>query len=537
MNFLKVFCGISAVVWGVSASMAFPVEVANAPTDNLALTVSAITGAQHSLSLNIYELTSPEIQAALINRIQAGVTVKILEEGQPVGGFSAAARGVQSQIALAMKNSHNSNNHFYEMTSLAGGTRRFHFDHGKYAVIDDSKLLIGSENYSPTGNPQAGSLGNRGWEVLISDVTTAQNYLKVFTADTNLSSRDVRDITSSATSGSAPNGSPSTGPSSSLPNAGALEAMSVTQITSPDSSLSGLTHLIQSATHTIDLEQMTFDSAWGPGQISPLYTALVEAARRGVKVRILLNDDKVFAHPGRVFVSKNKATQTSFDQVAAQEHLPLTTLIANLSAMGVDYIHNKGMLVDGNIALISSINWDQNSVLKNREAAVAINSPSVFQYYENLFNSDWSKSSGTASSKRLEVAAFQCPDQLSVKLAIGALSRTDAEDNDFDALANQTIRSSFERIDSASDCVLTSSSGAYLQIKSAANGKLGLELEGYTPAHHKLYSVRVALTDASFSTTLNAKVYDGSGPGRELLGTAVINFATTNLSMNRRRIP
>jgi len=134
------------------AANAFTVDVANAPSNNLALTVSAIQSAKQSLFINIYELTSSEIEQAIINRIQAGVNVQILEEGQPVGGFSAAARGVQAQINQAMKSSGNRADHLFEMTSAAGGKRRFHFDHGKYAVIDGNSLLIGSENYSPSSS-------------------------------------------------------------------------------------------------------------------------------------------------------------------------------------------------------------------------------------------------------------------------------------------------------------------------------------------------------------------------------------------------
>jgi phosphatidylserine/phosphatidylglycerophosphate/cardiolipin synthase-like enzyme len=46
--------------------------------------------------------------------------------------------------------------------------------------------------------------------------------------------------------------------------------------------------------------------------------------------------------------------------------------------MNVDYIHNKGMIIDQDKTLISSINWNQNSVDNNREAAVVLISTQVY---------------------------------------------------------------------------------------------------------------------------------------------------------------
>ena len=128
-----------------TSAFAFSVDVSEAPTNDLNLTVSAIHSARKSILLNIYELNAPDISSALLERIQAGIHVEILEEGEPVGGFSKASKSVLAQLAKEMTN-RNSEDHFYVMTKSAGGQRRFHFDHAKYAVVDGDTLLIGSEN-------------------------------------------------------------------------------------------------------------------------------------------------------------------------------------------------------------------------------------------------------------------------------------------------------------------------------------------------------------------------------------------------------
>ena len=384
-------------------SQSAEVQLADAPTNDLALTVNAIQSAKKSLLLNIYELTSPEISQALAGRIQAGVEVQIIEEGQPVGGLSTAAKGVQSQLVQEMQKAGGSDR-LYEMTSKATpkAKRRFRFDHAKYAVIDGEYLLIGSENYSPTGNPQAGTLGNRGWEVYIHDSATAKKFESVFQADSDTSHGDLLVLAGTGISADAvtkpkPTPAPLTPPpsNSSIPT---VTATDITVMTSPDSSLSGLVAAINSAKTSLDIEQMTFDSAWGKTGTSPLLDAVTAAANRGVKIRVLLNDEQVFNHSSKPSKPKNVPTADTLNQVGHG----MSAKIANVKAMGVDYIHNKGMLIDGEKVLISSINWDETSVDKNREAAVLITSQDAFNYYEALFDRDWQVSGGTSSVSRPE---------------------------------------------------------------------------------------------------------------------------------------
>jgi phosphatidylserine/phosphatidylglycerophosphate/cardiolipin synthase-like enzyme len=153
---------------------------------------------------------------------------------------------------------------------------------------------------------------------------------------------------------------------------------------------------------------MTFYSYWDdPKTQSPLVDALVAAAERGVKVRVLLNDQKAFADE-TIFGSAcpmqcqksdpkqrknhNLDTVNLLNQVPQARGLSLSAKIADLKAMGVAIIHNKGALVDQDKALISSINWNMNSISHNRETAVLLNSPEAYAYYADLFERDWQAS-------------------------------------------------------------------------------------------------------------------------------------------------
>jgi phosphatidylserine/phosphatidylglycerophosphate/cardiolipin synthase-like enzyme len=523
----------------------FSLEVSEAPTSNLNLTVGAIRSAKQSILLNIYELSSPEIADALVSQIQAGVHVEILEEGQPVGGMSAAAKGIESQINQAMQQAGNGD-HFFVMTSKGGtGTstkRRYHFDHAKYAVIDGGNLLIGSENYSPTGNPDPGTKGNRGWEVFLHEPAIAANYASVFRGDADTSYGDVIDLTSASINPNAPadqSGNRGNPPSKDGgPDLGqSLQATTVSRVSSPDSSQSGLVALLNSAQTSIDIEQMTFDSSWSNGN-NPLIDALRSAAGRGVKIRVLLNDESVFDHGGKPGERKNPPT------VSLLNTLPnATARIANLNAMGVDFIHNKGVLVDGKLTLISSINWDENSITRNREAAVVITSPEVFQHYESLFNSDWNASAQSGTAANPPFGSLQprdasgdnsaaCPASLRVRILVDELT-IDRDDDSFASLSGSTLEGRFLK-SPAGDCSYESETGGssetihkrYLELRPR-DGLMNFDFEGYTARGNKLYSIRAKLDwDSAFLDGFTAQVFNGSAT-KEFLGLAQVKITET----------
>ncbi|MGE3260144.1 MAG: phosphatidylserine/phosphatidylglycerophosphate/cardiolipin synthase family protein [Bacteriovoracia bacterium] len=374
--------------WFAASAVAIPVEVGNAPENDLALTLKAISGAKRNLFINIYEFTSDPIADAIEERIQAGVNVEILAENQPVGGLSKEGRAVQARLVAAMKQA-SGNDHFYVMSSHATlAKRRFRFDHGKYAVVDNEAVLIGSENYSPSGHPAPGTKGNRGWEVIVRDRNLAQDFSGLFSSDTSLAHGDVMDL-AEAKSAAMKMLLPEEKTFSPEPG---LVATAVQKITAPENSETALLALLNSARLSIDIEQMMFSSDWGD-RSSSLFDAVVAAAKRGVKVRVLLNDESVFNHSKEPTKSKNQPTVDALNALGGQGYR-VEARIANLKAMGVDYIHNKGLLVDGTKTLVSSINWDENSVLSNRETAVLITGDSVCQYFSALFQRDWAASGG-----------------------------------------------------------------------------------------------------------------------------------------------
>jgi hypothetical protein len=257
----------------------------------------------------------------------------------------------------------------------------------------------------------------------------------------------------------------------------------------------------------------------------------------------LLNDDSVFDHTGTTSVHKNTITADGMNQLASQKNLSLTAIIANVKAMGVDYIHNKGMLIDGNVTLVSSINWDENSFENNREAAVLITSPAINEYYESLFNQDWQASGGqsnrrtngdqTNSDQNSSATNFNCPAKLHVSIQVGKLTLGDQDDRDFASLQDLKVDQDYTVQKNSNECILMSGEAgskvegkSFLQFRTNADGVSSVIFEGYTPTACKLFSIRSKL-DALNDVTGNhaAEIFDGSGPGREMIGEAVINLS------------
>lgn len=397
---------------------AFPAKFAIGPDNNQELVLSTLRSAQKTLEINVYQLDHPVMVAAILERISAGVTVNILVEGHPVGGISAAGKNALMQFkdAILKKNAQNSSgsqSHLYLMTAKNKMDRRYRFDHAKYIIADREKTLISSENLTLGGHANPGHKGSRGWDILLEQPTLTKELSEIFTTDITFRA-DVLDMTENTKfqirTGPPKTGSPEAGaPLASLSNTqiGNGDVKNAALITSPDS-LGGLVEMIRSAKISIEAEEMSIPLTWQVGEArvieqNPILTALIEASRRGVQVKLLLNDDSVFSNngpskmvdsttndtPSKSSAPKNEQTRQFLQKLGFCEKLPISSAIIDVNRAGITYIHNKGFIIDGQKVLISSINGTHNSVTNNREVAVLVESVQAANYFHSAFQTDW----------------------------------------------------------------------------------------------------------------------------------------------------
>jgi cardiolipin synthase len=360
---------------------AIPAKFGLSPDNSQSLLVDTISSAKKSLVVNIYEFDSPIIADSIVGRVNAGVKVSLLAETKLANGdYSESMRKALRKVLTAMRKK-TGNKMFLKVDKT-----RYRFNHAKYVIADATHVLVSSENFKESGHPTAGTVGNRGWAVVVSNKALARELKAAFDEDTQVSKGDVKLVSSIPAGGrkSRPAPSPEQRRAPEIPSLEG-EIDSVELVTAPGA-LDALVELFRSAKNNLEVEFMSLPPNWGADE-SPLVTEIIEAARRGVDVRVLLN--KPFGSDD----VKNTQTATLLETLGQCERgLNLTARIIDANGAGVKIIHNKGILVDGERTLVSSINGTQNSVTNNREIAVLLEGTEAAEYYGEAFDFDWNVS-------------------------------------------------------------------------------------------------------------------------------------------------
>jgi phosphatidylserine/phosphatidylglycerophosphate/cardiolipin synthase-like enzyme len=153
---------------------------------------------------------------------------------------------------------------------------------------------------------------------------------------------------------------------------------SITPIFSPDTSEQGILDAIDAATATIYVQQLYIYRDWDE-TISPFVQHLVNKSSDGVLVQVILDYNEQY-----------EGTITIINET--KEYLETYGVKVKCISSGwspFSTIHNKGMIIDNTTVLISSINWNEQSVRKNREAGLLVKNQEVASYYATVFLSDW----------------------------------------------------------------------------------------------------------------------------------------------------
>lgn len=360
------------------------------PDSSATVFSAAVASSKRSLYVNVYEFTSPVLARTLVDARNRGTEVLVLVEGGPVGGISPEENTIlsmlnQSGIPVLM------------MVSTEKEKAPYRFDHAKYMVIDGRTVFLTSENFKGSGIPSAGFRGNRGWGVMCDDPALAAYFERVFISDIRMGN-----------SVPAP-GTP--GPSETAPvttyvpefPAQRFTGVDVVPVLSPDTSFL-LSDLINSAEGTIDIEQAYITNE-SESTLNPYLAAAINASRRGVHVRVLL--DSYWYNTGDE--QDNDEMAATINRIAAAEHLPLEAKCADISLNNIEKIHNKGVIVDNSSVLVSSINWNSNSPNFNREAGLILRDNGAANYFRQVFEDDWQASvpradKGTGTSRYAALA-------------------------------------------------------------------------------------------------------------------------------------
>jgi cardiolipin synthase len=179
-----------------------------------------------------------------------------------------------------------------------------------------------------------------------------------------------------------------------------FEGATVIPVLAPDTCYQ-ISDLLNGAHNSIDIEQAYIKNET-PTTLNPYLASAINASRRGVHVRVLL-DSYWFNIEGP---NDNDEMVSLINNIASSEHLPLEARCIDLTISQVEKIHNKGVIVDENRVLVSSINWNMNSPTFNREAGVIIDHPGVARYFREVFDDDWDSSVKSGEQKTDYIKLF-----------------------------------------------------------------------------------------------------------------------------------
>ena len=325
------------------------------PDDYLHL-FDALQSAEHSIDISIYLISHPKVVSSLISSLENGVKVRILIEGTPAGG-------VTSQEIRALKTLESKGADIRVMKQI-DGYRAYSFIHNKYAVIDENKTIITSENWQ-----ESSFTSNRGWGVVVQSASFAEYMKGVFESDFTR----VTDVV---------------GFDSLFPTAQkdvyeryqpvdiekkAYKA-TVKPVISPDYSYKSMRAFILSAKERVYSEQLDVDYSWLDSDDNPIYWMKCVSSK--VDCRLLVDV---------TFDDRNDGDFA--DGYGVIDYLSETQIQAGTPEFN-GMSHNKGVIVDDRV-WIGSINWTYTSFNENREVAVIVDCREVTDYFSELFLSDW----------------------------------------------------------------------------------------------------------------------------------------------------
>jgi phosphatidylserine/phosphatidylglycerophosphate/cardiolipin synthase-like enzyme len=377
------------------------VTVGIAPDASYALVSDMLRNAQRSIDVSSYTFDQAALGMLLAERAAAGVRVRVLLDGSPAGGLSDQTRWICAQLAAAASES---GCWFMMPDQTRKIPARYRALHAKFAVIDDARVLLGSENFGINGMPdddkRDGTRGHRGALVALDATELVARARRIFEIDLGGVGRDVQPWCAVGCAiGPPPMGfAPITvtgGISYAVRYAAPLVLagpVSAALSTSPETHLrgdDGLLALMARAGPGDELLVEQLDEPWHWGTQTalrvdapnPRIEALIGAAQRGAQVTVLLDSgyDRA-SHP------LSNAATVAF--LRAQG-------MPNLRAYRVDPahggLHNKMILarVGGRgYAHIGSWNGSESSAKMNRELSVLLESDEVYRYLRAVFVAD-----------------------------------------------------------------------------------------------------------------------------------------------------
>ncbi|MSP11843.1 MAG: hypothetical protein EXR62_02680 [Chloroflexi bacterium] len=392
----------------VSVTTTALLGVAIAPDNAYQSVWNFLIQATRSISLESYTFEHPGLSQVLADKARAGVSVTLLLEGDPVGGIPDEERWFAAQISAA------GGQVLFMVNDRNAAHDRYQAVHAKFAVVDDTWLMVSSENWTPRSMPTPGSIplpgaatgqrlppSRRGYLISTNAAALVSRAAAIFAADTDRQHADIYAWNRQDVKYGMPpvDFTPAYTRETNYYTVRAaqpLEMASVGQwelIAAPEETAGTQDEVLQLLDRAgvgdeVLIEQLDEPLAWGPSGApwpNPRIEKYIAAARQGARVTILLDGFFTSLYDPR----GNNGTRQALQRLAQEEGLDLQVRLGNPTGLG---IHGKLILVRHGAehwVHIGSLNGSETSAKNNRELVLQVDSAPAYAYLARIFWWDW----------------------------------------------------------------------------------------------------------------------------------------------------
>lgn len=318
---------------------------------SLNILLKLIDKARNSICISSYVFDHPIVAERLRKAAERGVEIRVLLEGDPIGGFHPS----ESLKALSEFSD-------VRLMSSEDVRDRYRFVHAKYVVFDSKAALVTTENLNENGFPLKD--GNKGWGVVLIG-ESAKFLQKVFEDDWN--GYDVRKFHSE----------------------GEIQEVEVKVeegeifqcstdyelFVLPDAGFSPLMRSIESADEFLYVEQQYVE------EDGTILREILKKASEGVKVRIILDDGC-------------EGLKSTLEALSRSNGWDLEVRV-------LENVHTKGIVTE-DLALITSVNMNDESMKENREAGVILYGDAA-KFFKEAFERDWDEAGEEISTPIFDI--------------------------------------------------------------------------------------------------------------------------------------
>lgn len=352
------------------------------PDSTYSVTRKLFDAAEDTILIGIYDFSAQHIKELVLAAIARGVKVTLMLDVDSAAESELyddlVAMGIHAVCAPSCANAN---------------VRMFSSSHEKVIVIDGEWVIVQSGNYSDNSCPlnakdgvggRGFRTGNRDTGLAIQSRQLATFFAKVLHADIKLSESVPGDPRKSFKKDFfVVERAPRSQPSRIFPSKtfDLEEPLEIQPVLSPDNYMEVMPDLIANARSSILIEQQ-YIRAYQPN-IQRLLQSIssARAASPELDVRIVL---------GKVFNKGDLPDEhENLRNLADHYNLRIDRNIRYVNTNELVHCHNKMIIIDGKSVLISSQNWSDSAVAKNREAGVWLTHEGIAEYFSAIFETDW----------------------------------------------------------------------------------------------------------------------------------------------------